>query len=339
MRRNWRSTRLLLGLLLALCVRSAAAEPVLVDDRAALLTKEQRGRIELHHSYLLQDHDIDYRLVTTRDAGDMVRFGVERFGELQVGSLSGSGRGLLLVVDPRQDRIRLEVGYALEGVFTDAFVAYVELRQMVPFFQANRVSDGILAATELIVQQAMDVTARNGPEPAPGLLGSGGAGATTDARIGQETARAPDPTSVERLAAALPVGTLRAYFEAMKARDGRSQLDLYSEDTQRMLGDWVMTPAQMDNVLRTYDSCSPEAAKVSPDGLRAVIRYAPSERRCSPWFFVVEQEKWRLDFTVMQEAIRFGRDNSWHFGTGVPGPYAFAFQDWSFDRHGFPVEP
>jgi uncharacterized protein len=104
-----------------------------------------------------------------------------------------------------------------------------------------------------------------------------------------------------------------------------------------MLKDWVMTPAQMDNVLRSYGSCAPEPARLSPGGRHAVIRYAPAERQCSPWFLALEDGRWRLDLTVMQEAIRFGRDNSWRFADGVPETYAFAFGDWSFDRNGFPA--
>jgi uncharacterized protein len=98
-----------------------------------------------------------------------------------------------------------------------------------------------------------------------------------------------------------------------------------------------MTPAQMDNVLSTYRGCSPEPARLSPDRHHSVIRYAPAERTCSPWFLALEGGTWKLDFTVKQQSIRFGRDNSWRFADGVPEDYAFAFADWSFDRKGFPV--
>jgi len=312
----------------------AAAEPRLVDDEAGLLSGEQRDRIALHHAFLLSDHDIDYRLITVRDAGDIVGFGAERFQALDVGSLSGSGRGLLLVIDPEQDRVRLEVGHALEGVYTDGFVAYIENRQMVPFFQAERIADGVLATTELIVAQAQEATARSGFDTGPGVSGSAGAGAT--ARIGEAPAPV-DEAGPAVVAGGSPAETLQAYFDAMGSRGGRVQLDLYTAATQRMLKNWVMTPAQMDNVVRTYRSCTAETARLSADRRRAVIRYAPAQRQCSPWFLALEEGKWKLDFTVMQEAIRFGRDNSWRFANGVPDEYQFAFADWTFDRNGFPV--
>jgi hypothetical protein len=41
---------------------------------------------------------------------------------------------------------------------------------------------------------------------------------------------------------------------------------------------------------------------------------------------------------MLNLGIRFGRDNSWRIDSGVQHPYEFAFRDWRFDRHGFPVE-
>ncbi len=45
-----------------------------------------------------------------------------------------------------------------------------------------------------------------------------------------------------------------------------------------------------------------------------------------------------LDLTAMQQYIRFGRDNSWHFdGHVLPShPYRFAFSDWGFGNRGHP---
>jgi uncharacterized protein len=313
----------------------AGADPQLVDDDAGLLSAEQRDNIAVHHAYLLGDFDIDYRVITAANAGDLVGFGAQRYEALEVGVLSEASRGLLLVIDPGQDRVRLEVGHALEGVYTDGFVAYIEQRQMVPFFQAERIADGILATTELIVQQAQDAVARIGFDVAPGVAGSGGAGATARARIGEAAA---EPEAGPDVAAGRsPAETLQAYFDAMGNRDGRSDLDIYTDATQAMLKSWVMTPAQMDNVVRSYRGCVAETAKFGPDGQHAVVRYGPAERQCSPWFLAREAGTWKLDFTVMQEAIRFGRDNSWRFANGVPGRYDFAFADWTFDGNGFPV--
>ena len=43
-----------------------------------------------------------------------------------------------------------------------------------------------------------------------------------------------------------------------------------------------------------------------------------------------------LDLTMMQRAIRFGRDNSWHFAPTADHAYTYAFRDWRLDASGYP---
>ncbi len=60
---------------------------------------------------------------------------------------------------------------------------------------------------------------------------------------------------------------------------------------------------------------------------------------CAPWFFARLGGAWTLDLTMMQGALRFNHSNYWHFDPGAQHPYRFAFDDWAFDRHGFPRIP
>jgi uncharacterized protein len=331
-----RSTSLLL-LCLALaaaCTRSAPGEAELVIDKAGLLAADRRNRVAVFHGLLLADYDIDYRVVTAGDTGDVDNYSLAQFEALGAGTRSSTGRGLLLVIDPVQDRVRLEVGYALEGTFPDAFVAYVEQRQMVPFFRAGRVADGILATTELIVTRAEAAMTNAGLESEIWLEGSGGAGASTAARLGAGSDTSYTDTVVS--AGSRPADTLARYFAAMQQRNANPGLDIYTPETRRMLADWVMTPAQMDNLVKSYRRCHAETARIDPSGRYAVIRYPIAERRCSPWFFEKLDGVWALDLTMMQRAIRFGRDNSWHFEHSARHPYEYAFADWALDSYGYP---
>jgi uncharacterized membrane protein YgcG len=110
----------------ALLRHSRNIETARVDDDLGLFTPEQSARITDHHAFLLQDHGIDYRVVTRPASGDINRFAVAYFDDSRIGSESPYGHGLLLVIDPEQDQVRLEVSRSLEGIFPDAFVAYVE---------------------------------------------------------------------------------------------------------------------------------------------------------------------------------------------------------------------
>jgi len=309
----------------------------LVDDAAKLMTPAQRASVGEYHDYLLKDHDIDYRVATMAGTGDINLYAVRRFEAMAAESRSRTGRALLLVVDPAQDLVHLAVSYALEGIFPDAFVAYVEQRQMVPFFRNARVADGILATTELIITRAQRAAANAGFEGEVWSAGSGGAGATAKARIGAG-AEPPAAGSMKAPAAGrTPEATLKAYMAAMQTRNRDADLDLYTPATRTMLRRWTMTPAQMDNIVRTYRQCHAELAKSGPESRRAVIRYPIRERACAPWFFQRDDSSWRLDLTMMQSAIRFGRSNAWRFDMSVAHDYRFAFEDWNFDKNGFPV--
>lgn len=309
----------------------------LVRDQAGMLDSVQQDRIALFHQLLRADFDIDYRVVTTADADDIDAYSAGLFQRLGAGQLSTTGLGLLLVIDPLQDRVRLEVGYGLEGAYPDAFIAYVEQRQMIPFFRAGRVADGILATTELIVQRAQRAAKNAGLAGEVWLAGSGGAGASTTAHIDQ----APDPQQVAKTISVLangasPAAVLAEYVARMQNRDANPDLELYTPATRRMLGEWVMTPAQMDNIVKTYQRCNAEAERTDASGRLSVIRYPVRQRQCAPWFFEKINGRWALDLTMMQKAIRFGRDNSWHFEIGVGHHYEYAFTDWTFDVYGFP---
>ena len=321
-----------------LVARCKAEPPRLVHDEARLLTNEQVRNLGEHHHYLAADHGIDYRVVTGRGFGDIDRHAIETFANLGIGETAEAQRGLLLIVDAGAGLVRLEVGYGLEGVFPDAFVAYVQARQMVPFFRAARVADGILATTELIVDRVQRAKTGGGYEGEVWFAGSGGGGAKSKAEIGAGYERlAPSATAPSR-AGRSPAETLAAYLAAMAAHDAAADSPLYTPETRVMLSGWLMTRAQMDNVVKTYRGCGVATERRDAADTLAVLRYSIEDRQCSPWFFRRAGNDWQLDLTMMQKAIRFGRDNSWRLLPGAPHPYEFAFDDWRFDGNGFPVE-
>ncbi len=313
-------------------------EPRRVVDEAALLTPSQEARLSEYHRFLLQDHDIDYRVVLTRNSGDIGRFSLEAFERTHTGAESRTGHGLLLVVDAGQDQVRIEVSQSLEGILPDTFVAYVEQRQMTPFFAAGRVADGILATSELIISRVgqADVPMEEPAEPLP--VKAAGAGATAPASLRQPVIASPPPLLGEPVpAGSAPERTLGEYFAALAARNSSPDLDLFTSASREMMAGQVITAGQMDNVIKTYRTCTPEPARISEDGRHAVIRYPLAQRQCSPWFLARSEDGgWRLDLATQRHAIRYGRNNAWRFWTKRT-PYQFAFSDWGFDQNGYPL--
>lgn len=311
----------------------------IVQDGAGILSPRQAAFIRRYHNKLLEDHDIDYRMVT--GAGDMGAdintFAYTYFEEQGVGRLSESGRGLLLAIDVDDGLVRVEVSRALEGIYTDRFISYIQHRQMIPFFRSSRVADGILASTELVFTRAQEAESGQAFVP-PMEAATAGAGAVNPARIGAggESAFRDGPDVAP--AGGDPRAVLAAYKKAMEQRNGNPDLTIYTTETRRFLEEWTVTPAQMDNAADSLDKCRPGTLEVKTG--HAVLYYPVALRTCPPYFFRVEEGRWRLDLTLMGKAVRFNHRNQWHFAPGYlqsEQPYTFAFSGWRVDEQGFPM--
>ena len=304
----------------------------MVIDEANLFDEPEINALADYHAYLLAEYGIDYRVLTTGDGGDINSLANRAFREREIGSHSEQGRGLLLVIDTTGQQVRIEVGVTLEAVYVDAFIAYIERDQMIPFFRQQRLADGILATTEMIITRAQNAEQNRSYQDELWFTGSAGAGATT----GIDTAPSRQTSQDQTESGLSPRKTLQAYADAMASTNLRPDLEIYTVETRRMLADWVVTPAQADNAARSIRQCGDAETLTSESGRLAVMRYPVAKRQCNPYFFRLEEDRWQLDLATMQRAIRFGRSNQWHFQPGMDHPYNFAFSDWRFDLNGYP---
>lgn len=321
----WLRTLAAACLLLAGCADRERSMTVFVEDRAGLLSEAEETGVNDWHAALLAQYDIDYRVLTVPDSRDLGALAVGRFEEARVGSLSATGRGLLLVVDAGSERVRLEVARALEGVFVDSFVAYVEREQMAPFFAAGRVGDGIVATTELIAGRAEEAIAASALDQRKSAASSAGAGAESIAGVGSGYGRPEATVATDTAAQVSPVDTVVAYLAAMAAHNGSPDLDLYAPGTRDMMAGHVVTRGQMDNVVRSYEDCP--ATRAREQGDFAVVDHPGEAGQCAPWFLARGPDgRWRLDLLTMQRAIRFDTRNRWRLAAPEAlGGYAFAF--------------
>src|SRR5205085_8601810 len=69
-------------------------------------------------------------------------FGVQLGRHWQVGQ-KGKNNGALLIVAPNEHKVRIEVGYGLEGTLTDAITRLIIENSILPRFKANDYPGGI----------------------------------------------------------------------------------------------------------------------------------------------------------------------------------------------------
>lgn len=65
----------------------------------------------------------------------------------------GEDNGALLIVAPNERKVRIEVGYGLEPVLTDALSSVILQQQVLPRFRAGDMEGGVVAGADALVQQ------------------------------------------------------------------------------------------------------------------------------------------------------------------------------------------
>ncbi|MCB0406471.1 MAG: TPM domain-containing protein [Bdellovibrionales bacterium] len=117
-------------------------KPLEAEQLERMLTKMyETGKIQMavFITRSLQGYDIESYSISVAEKWQLGR--------------KGQDQGLLLVIAPTERRMRLEVGYGLEGDITDAFSRHVLDDIVVPYFRKQRYGDGLMLATQAIAEK------------------------------------------------------------------------------------------------------------------------------------------------------------------------------------------
>ncbi|MFH1346638.1 MAG: TPM domain-containing protein [Spirochaetota bacterium] len=123
-----------------------------VNDFAGVLNNEQKQQLEQKLSGFEKSagNEILIAIVESLDGDTIENFSVKLFEDWGVGKQGKDNGALILVaVDDRQ--MRIEVGYGLEGVLTDAQSFWIINNEMAPAFGNNDFYGGLNAATDKII--------------------------------------------------------------------------------------------------------------------------------------------------------------------------------------------
>ena len=122
------------------------------------------------------------RQLVVATIGDLDGYEIEDYG-YQLGRAWGIGskeddNGALFIVAPNQRKVRIEVGYGLEPVLTDALSSLILQTTVIPKFKAGDMAGGVVAGTDAIIAQlsAPDGEARAEAAQAVSATRSSGSG-------------------------------------------------------------------------------------------------------------------------------------------------------------------
>jgi uncharacterized protein len=134
----------------------AAEVPALrgrVNDYAGVIGQEQARALETRLAQFEQEtgHQVAVLTIPTLDGEDIEGFSIRVAESWKIGK-KGFDNGVILVVAVQDRRLRLEVGYGLEGVLPDALAKQIISDYIVPRFRAQDFAGGILAGTDAVLR-------------------------------------------------------------------------------------------------------------------------------------------------------------------------------------------
>ncbi|MDB4974088.1 MAG: hypothetical protein JWN48_2429 [Myxococcaceae bacterium] len=134
------------------------ALPNYVNDYGGLLDPGHRQALESKLATYEQATGHQFLLLTvpTLDGDPIEDFSIRTVEKQKLG-MKGRDDGLLMIFAVQDRKMRIEVGYGLEGEITDAFTAELEREVLQPALRAEQGAEGIDRAFDLLMAKARGI--------------------------------------------------------------------------------------------------------------------------------------------------------------------------------------
>lgn len=146
---------LVLALVLCFALTAFAAFPKpigYINDFAQIIPPQTESALDNLLRELKQKTTADVVVVTIDDLGDasLEGYAVDLFENWGIGK-KGKDNGVLILVAMAQRKVRIEVGYGLEGIIPDGRAGDIIRQQITPNFKGGDYGKGILQCTLAVV--------------------------------------------------------------------------------------------------------------------------------------------------------------------------------------------
>jgi len=124
-----------------------------VTDQAKVLSNSERSRLETLLHDLEQKTTVQIAVVTlpSLEGGEINDFANRLFEHWGIGQ-KGKDNGILFLTAVQDRRLRIEVGYGLEGILPDSRVGRIRDNSILPLFRQGRLNDGLIQGTLALAQ-------------------------------------------------------------------------------------------------------------------------------------------------------------------------------------------
>lgn len=125
-----------------------------VVDQAGILPPETEAELDGKLAALEQATTDQMVVVTVPSLQDyeIEEYGYQLGRHWRIGQ-KGEDNGVLLLVAPNERKVRLEVGYGLEPILTDALSSVIIQQKILPRFRDGDYPGGVVAGTDAVIEQ------------------------------------------------------------------------------------------------------------------------------------------------------------------------------------------
>jgi uncharacterized protein len=150
----------------ALAVHDLPRPSAYVSDFANVLSPQEEAYLESLAVELERNTTAELAVVTVPSLEGMEaeQYSIELAEKWKVGK-KGVDNGVILLLAPAERRVRIEVGYGLEGALTDVRASRIIREKMIPHFSKDAWFDGLRAGAESIAAIIGDEAPQGTAEP------------------------------------------------------------------------------------------------------------------------------------------------------------------------------
>lgn len=291
------------------------------------------------------DLGIDLRIITTDDAASSIEMQAnEIFEHRQIGRDAAVG-GLLIVLNPRLSKARIEVGYTLEGALTDLHMGRIARDQLAPYVSYGAAGMAVMDVLHYL-RDHVYLSAALGRLSLPEDMRtakayleyeryvSGGAGARTtlsNVPVDADLKITVPPELRARYAPARDVKeSVAAFLRATADFAGDPTLELFTAGSRLMRQHYPFAPFEE---LRRFERI--EASKPLQYFVEGDYAVATSERPAHGFVPILlhrEQGLWRIDQVETWKNLFFDNEGN-YFLRNSNTPYAFGLKQYGSGRY------
>jgi uncharacterized protein len=125
-----------------------------VVDNAHVLSPQVQADLTAKLAALEQKNSRQLVVVTLPTLGgyEIEDYGYQLLRHWAIGQ-KGVDNGVVFIVVPTEHKVRVEVGYGLEGTLTDALSSVILQREVLPRFKSGDIQGGVVAGTDALIEQ------------------------------------------------------------------------------------------------------------------------------------------------------------------------------------------